>query len=71
MNIPTQLPSKATLSGNGHTADCAVMINKLNAVTTMNIYDFPPTLPDGEYTLTVPGEPSSQWRLTKRHWERL
>jgi hypothetical protein len=71
MNIPTKIRSKATLSGNGHDADCNVTINKLKAVTTIVIDQIHSLLPDGEYTLTVSGEPSSQWRQSKRRWKRL
>jgi hypothetical protein len=71
MNIATKLRSKATLSGNGRKADCDVTINKLNAVTIILIDDVHSLLPDGEYTLTVSGEPSSQWRRINRRWERL
>jgi hypothetical protein len=71
MNIATNFPSKATLSGNGHKVGCDVMVNKQNAVTTIFISDVHSLLPDGEYTLTVLGEPSSQWRRSKGVWERL
>jgi hypothetical protein len=71
MNIQITFRSKATLSGNGNEADCDVMINKLKAVTTIVIDQVHSLLPDGEYTLTVPDEPSSQWRQSKGRWERL
>jgi hypothetical protein len=64
MNIPTKIRSKATLSGNGHDADCNVTINKLKAVTTIVIDQI-------HSLLTVSGEPSSQWRQSKRRWKRL
>jgi hypothetical protein len=71
MNIPTKIRCKATLSGNGHDADCNVTINELKAVTTIVFYHINFLLPYGEYTLTVSGEPSSQWRQSKRRWKRL
>jgi hypothetical protein len=71
MDIATKFRSKATLSGNGHDADCDVTINKLKAVTTIAIDQVHSLLPDGKYTLTVRGELSSQWRQSKGLWERL
>jgi hypothetical protein len=49
----------------GHkAADCTVTISKMDGVeSSRTITDVSPRVPDGNYTLTVAGEPSAtRWR---------
>ena len=53
-------------------AKCIVTINKWAGVLTLAINDLEPRwIADGDYTLTVKGEPTSQWRRDRDGWKRL
>jgi hypothetical protein len=51
---------------------CVVTINKRDGVVAVTLSEVdPPNLPDGNYKLTVKGEPPSHWQRDKNGWARL
>ena len=53
-------------------AKCTVTITKRNGVETLAINDVEPRgIADGNYTLTVIGEPTSRWTRDNDGWKRL
>jgi hypothetical protein len=53
-------------------AKCTVTINKWEGVVTLAIKELEPRwIADGDYTPTMKGEPTSQWRRDGDGWKRL
>jgi hypothetical protein len=53
-------------------AKCRVTINKWAGVKTLAINDLEPRwIADGDYTLEVTGEPTSQWKRDRDGWTRV
>jgi hypothetical protein len=70
-NIPTTEHRNGELTG-PRSAKCTVTINRREGVVTVTINDVEPRAPpDGHYTLTVKGEPTSKWKRDRYGWERL
>ena len=71
MTTPIIKRLSGELTGARH-AKCRVTINKWEGVVTFAINDLEPRwIADGDYTLTVTGEPTSQWRRDRDSWKRL
>jgi hypothetical protein len=53
-------------------ARCIVTITKIDGVEILAINDVAPRgIADGNYTLTVKGEPQSRWTRDRDGWRRL
>jgi ABC-type Fe3+-citrate transport system substrate-binding protein len=53
-------------------AKCIVTITRRGSVETLAINDVEPRgIADGNYTLTVKGEPVTRWKRDHDGWERL
>jgi hypothetical protein len=53
-------------------AKCTVTLNKWEGVVTLAIKELEPRwIADGDYTLTVQGEPTSRWKRDRDGWTRL
>jgi hypothetical protein len=53
-------------------AKCLVTITKKDGVETLVINDVEPRgIADGDYTLTVKGEPTTRWSRDHDGWKRL
>ena len=62
---------RGQLSGGARMAECDVTVNNRAGVLTLAINHVRPPLPDGNYTLTVDGQPPTQWKRDKNGWTRL
>ncbi len=53
-------------------AKCVVTITKRDSVETLAINDVEPRgIADGNYTLTVKGEPTTRWKRDHDGWKRF
>ena len=53
-------------------ANCVVTITKTDSVETLAINEVEPRgIADGNYTLTVKGEPTTRWKRDHDGWKRL
>lgn len=53
-------------------AKCIVTLTKRDGVETLAINDVAPRgIADGDYTLTMKGEPTSRWKRDHDGWRRL
>jgi hypothetical protein len=52
-------------------ASCNVTVHNRNGCLTLAIKDVNPRLPEGNYTLTVDGQPPTPWKSDRDGWTRL
>jgi hypothetical protein len=71
IGAPTMEHRRGQLKGGARSAECKVTVYNMNGVLTLAIKDVNPRLPEGNYTLTVDGQPPTQWKRDRDGWTRL
>jgi hypothetical protein len=70
-SAPTMEHRRGQLKGRVHSAECNVTVHNRNGVLNLAIKKVNPRLPEGNYTLTVEGQPPTQWKRDRDGWTRL
>jgi hypothetical protein len=68
---PTTEYRKGQLKRGVRVAECNVTVHNRNGVLTLEIRNVNPRLPEGNYTLTVDGQPPTEWKRDRDGWSCL